>query len=317
MALSTTDRGTVGSWLRAGQDQTSRGYQDLGNRISGAGTRAGNIWTGAQDWGLGELKDIYSQIGSGGGGGVPGYQGEFDASKDWWQKIADTGWRTPEQKEAGWGWGNFKNFADTGGWSDPEKADFRARSEAGLPELYGGLRNEMMRGRTIQGGYGPGYGTAMSQIARDKARELALARLGAETSLAESIRSGKKWGSEQGAGAAKGELGQMQGAQGQLDTIAQRIADMNRAAAASRSSGADRDLAMRLGIIDRYTGLARETGGDIPYAGVELGSYGGRAGADTGYANSYTASQQKSPSFWDKLLGAAPGIAGAIAGFSR
>lgn len=316
MALSSGDKTKVGSWLTSGQASTAGGYQDVGNRMSAAGQRAGGVWTGAQDWGLGELRGIYDTLaeGGGGGGGVPGYGGELDASKNWWQQIADTGWRTPEQKDAGWGWGNFKEAAKTGLWSPQEMADFRARAASGTPQLYGGIRDEMARGRTVQGGYGPGYNTALAQLARDRSKAIGDVQLGAETSLADSIRRMKQWGSEQGAGAARGELGQMTNAQGQLDSIARQIADMNRAAAASRGASADRDLAMRLGIIDKYTDLARTTGGDIPYAASEMASYGGRTGADTGYAQTYAQTQQKGPSFWDKLLSGAVGAAGAAGG---
>ena len=306
----------VGSWLEQGQAAVAPQYQDLSTRMGNQGTRAGGVWTGAQDWGMGELKNIYDTLasGGGGGGGVPGYGGELDASKNWWQQVADTGWRTPEQKEAGWGFGNFKDFAKTGGWTDPQMADFRSRSLSGVPEMYGGLRSEMQRGRTVQGGYGPGYNTGLSQLARDRSRAIGEASLGAETNLASSIRQGKQWGSERGAGAATGELGQMQGAQGQLDSIAQRIADMNRQAAASRGASADRDMAMRLGVIDKYTDLSRQTGGDIPYGAAQGAALGGRVGADTGYAGAYNATQQKEPSVWDKILKAGGAAASSAAG---
>lgn len=283
-------------------------YGDVGERFKGYGERAAGIWQPAQDWGMGELRGIYDQIGEGGGGGTPGYKGEFDASKNWWQQVADTGWRSPEQKDAGWGWGNFKNFAETGGWSPEEMADFRARSSSGIPGFYGGMRDELNRGRTVQGGYGPGYTEAGSQMARDRSRAMGEAQLGAETSLASSIREGKRWGSEQGVGAARGELEQMTGGQGQLDTIAQKIADMNRQAAASRNASRDRDMAMRLGLIDRYTGLARETGGELSYASPELAAYGGYAG--TRWPN--TPAQQQGPSFWDRMSSSGANVAGSI-----
>jgi len=285
-------------------------YGDVGDRFKGYGDRAANIWQPAQDWGMGELQSIYNSIGEdGGGGGTPGYGGEFDSSKAWWKDIADTGWRSPEQKNAGWGWGNFKNFAETGGWSPEEMADFRARSTSGIPEFYGGMRDELNRGRTVQGGYGPGYTEAGSQMARDRSRAMGEAQLGAETSLASSVREGKRWGSEQGAGVARDELGQMQGGQKEVDSITQRIADMNRQAAASRSSSRDRDLMMRLGLIDRYTGLARETGGEMSYVQPELSAYGGYAGTRW----PATPPQQANP-IWGQLASSAGNVAAAYAG---
>ena len=117
-----------------------------------------------------------------------------------------------------------------------------------------------------------------------------------------------------GSQTAQTELGQMTGAQKELQSIAERIAAMNRAAASSRQSSADRTLAQKLGLINQITGLAAGTGGEIPYAGVEAGALGGRTNADLGYLGSMAQTQQKGPSIWDKLLGAGGAAAGSLAG---
>jgi len=87
---------------------------------------------------------------------------------------------------------------------------------------------------------------------------------------------------------------------------------MNRQAAASRGASADRDMAMRLGIIDRRTDLARQTGGDIPYGGAQLGALGGRVGADTGYAGSWGTMNQ-GPSKAGQILGGVGKVAAVAA----
>jgi hypothetical protein len=311
MSLSEEKRNTVGSWLNEGSDDTRNAYRDFNQNFTNYRNRAADLWSGAQGWGMGEIKGLYEGLaaGGGGGGGMPGYGGELDESKNWWNQVADTGWRTPEQKEAGWGWGNFKNFAETGGWSDPEKADFRARAASGTPQLYEGVRNEMQRGRNVQGGYGPGYTSSLAALARDKQSAIANTQLGAETNLAESIRSGKKWGSEQGAGAAKGELGQMEQGRGEVDRIQREIMDRNNAAASYNAGAGQRDMAMRLGLIDKYTDLARQTGGETTYGQLQLGGLAGRSGADIGYSNAYTQSQQ-TKDFWDKAAITADVLAG-------
>ena len=311
--------GAVGSWLsgkgkkkEAEKKEAERAdwaqgtYGGVSDRFKGYGDRAANLWQGTQDWGMGELGDIYGNIDSMVGYGArPGYGGEFDASKQWWQEVADTGWRSPEQKEAGWGWGNFKNFAETGGWSPQEMADFRARSSAGLPEMYGNMRGELMRGRTVQGGYGPGYNEATSQMSRDSARSLAEANLGAETNIANSVRQGKMWGSEQGHGAATGELDQMMGGQREVDSIAARIAEMNRSAGGGFSP-LDA-MRMKMGLIDQRTGLARQTGGEMDYVQPELAAYGG-------YANTRWPAEGNSGggnSFWNQMLSSGANVAAA------
>lgn len=315
MALGSTERKVAGDWARSGAARSADQFGGIYNTSTGAGGRAADVWNQAQDWGLGQLYDIYGNLSSGGGGGgVPGYKGQFDKYKKFWTGIGETGWASPEQKEAGWGWGNFKNFAETGGWSPEEMADFRARAASGTPQLYNNLRDEMVRGRTVQGGYGPGYGTAMGALARDKAEQIRQAQLGAETSLAESIRQGKQWGSEQGAGAAKGELGQMETGQEKAMSIDEKIRQINAAAAASRNAAAQANLAQRLGLINSITGLAGRTGAQPEYLNLGLGAAGGGAQADLGYLGAYGQSQQKGPSVWDKLLGAASSAAGTAAG---
>ena len=316
MALGSTEKRIAGDWARSGANTANQQFGDIYGMAMGAGGRAGSVWDTNQDWGLGQLHGIYDELAAnpGGGGGIPRYKGQFDKYKKFWSGVGETGWGSPEQKEAGWGWGNFKNFAETGGWSPEEMADFRARASSGTPQLYDQMRNEMVRGRTVQGGYGPGYGTAMSALARDKAEQMRQAQLGAETSLAESIRQGKQWGSEQGAGAAKGELAQMETGQKEGMSIDEKIRQINAAAAASRNAAAQANLAQRLGIINNITGLAGQTGAMPEYLGAATGAAGGRVGADLGYLGSYGQTQQKGPSFWDKLLGAGTAVGSAYLG---
>ena len=68
-------------------------------------------------------------------------------------------------------------------------------------------------------------------------------------------------------------------------------------------------------MINQYTGLAQQTGGDIPYAELELGGMGQRGAELAGGRNSYAQSQQKKD-FWDKLESvgnAARGIGSGVA----
>ncbi len=316
MALGSTERRVAGDWARTGAARSADQFGGIYDASMGAGGRASDVWNQAQDWGLGELRNIYGQLSAPGaaGGGIPGYKGQFDKYKDWWSGVGDLGWASPEQKEAGWGWGTFKNFAETGGWSPQEMADFRARAASGTPQLFNQLRDEMSRGRTVQGGYGPGYGTSMAQLARDKAEQIRQAQLGAETSLASSIREGKQWGGQMGSQTAQTELGQMGTGQKEAMSIDEKIRQINAAAAASRNAGAQANLAQRLGLINSITGLAGRTGAQPTYLGLGLGAAGGGAQADLGYLGSYGQTQQKGPSIWDKLLGAAGGAAAAYAG---
>jgi hypothetical protein len=316
MALSTQDRRKVGGQIQQDRARDIGDYSDFTNRFRDYGTRAADTWRGAQDFGLGQIRGMYDELaGGGGGGGVPGYGGELDEYQNWYKNVRDLGATSADQANALRGWGTFKNFAETGGWSAPEMADFRARGAIGAPEIYGGLRDELSRGRAVQGGYGPGYGTAMSALSRDRARAMGEQQLGVETNLANSIRQGKQWGATSGSSAEQQVLENMfrgqQGAQG----IAQQIADINRSAAASNASRGRQSMQDRLGLLDAYTGLARQTGGEIPYGQTELAGLGGRTGALQGYSDLYNKTQQKGPGFWDRFTQIAAAAGPTLASF--
>lgn len=94
------------------------------------------------------------------------------------------------------GGGVYDEASKTGLWSDPEKADFRARAGSVLPAFYDAVKNEFSRQNTAQGGYNPGYTYQNAKLARDASRQSAAANLEAETTLADSIRKNRQWGAE-------------------------------------------------------------------------------------------------------------------------
>lgn len=85
----------------------------------------------------------------------------------------------------------YKDWLNTGGISEPERADFRSRATSVIPSIYEGAKRNLNRSNTIQGGINPGYTAQSRQITDDSARASQQAATGAEVDLSNMIRSGK------------------------------------------------------------------------------------------------------------------------------
>lgn len=86
--------------------------------------------------------------------------------------------------------GGFGNFADTGGFSDQDKQDIRARAIAPTRAVYANAQNNLNRSRALGGG-SPNYGAAQAKMARDLAYGISDMNVNANASLAEMIQQGK------------------------------------------------------------------------------------------------------------------------------
>lgn len=91
----------------------------------------------------------------------------------------------------------FQEFADTGGWSMADRANFRDRATSGIPALVKTQLDEANRLKNIQGGGGAGnFLAAQARLNRQGAQNLATANRDAEIDLANNIREGRQWGIE-------------------------------------------------------------------------------------------------------------------------
>jgi len=175
--------------------------------------------------------------------------------------FAKTGGISNESRDRIRGNGVFDEFARTGGVSDADAANMRARGIAPISSFYGNLKNQMARRQGVTGGYGAGYDSVGSKMARDSAIAGAGAARDTELGLSETIRSGRMQGANALSGAEGTYAGMMQqgrlaglggltdigkfGYQGRegIAAKAQSIANANRSAASS-ASNANRSNAM-------------------------------------------------------------------------
>lgn len=92
--------------------------------------------------------------------------------------------------------GTFQKFIDTGGFSQDDIQNLRARSISPLLSTFSNANNEIARTRSLQGGYSPNTTAALAANARNLGYGAADASTNVEAGLADSIRSGKEWGAQ-------------------------------------------------------------------------------------------------------------------------
>jgi hypothetical protein len=89
----------------------------------------------------------------------------------------------------------YREFAATGGYSDKDQQELRARGIAPIRSAYGNTMMEMDRARSLGGAGGaPNYIAAASRAQRELPGQMADAMTNVNAGLAESIREGKKFG---------------------------------------------------------------------------------------------------------------------------
>lgn len=85
----------------------------------------------------------------------------------------------------------YKNFSDTGGYSQQDIQDIRNRSTNPLKSVYAGANREVDRSRALQGGYSPGYGVLKARMAREQGQAMADANTNINANVAEMVNRGK------------------------------------------------------------------------------------------------------------------------------
>lgn len=85
----------------------------------------------------------------------------------------------------------FGRFADTGGFSEGDKANIRARAISPIRSVYSRSLAELDRHKALQGGYMPNYAAARSRFARDQGQLTSDATTNAEAAIAQMVQQGK------------------------------------------------------------------------------------------------------------------------------
>ena len=85
----------------------------------------------------------------------------------------------------------WQGWADTGGLSAGDKANIRSRAISPIRSVYSNAHRELDRSRALQGGYSPGYTTALGRFNREQGQLTSDATTNAEAAIAEMVQKGK------------------------------------------------------------------------------------------------------------------------------
>ena len=97
------------------------------------------------------------------------------------------------------GGGVFEDYQKTGGYTEGQLGDIRARANSTLPAFYDTVRQGQNRMASVQGG-NPAASAAMgARLAREQAKGMREQTLDTELGLSDRVRTGQQWGAEGGA----------------------------------------------------------------------------------------------------------------------
>ncbi len=101
--------------------------------------------------------------------------------------LRETGGINPEIA----GYGGYKEFAETGGFSPGEREQFLRRATAPTVAIYARTKDELGRQKALQGGYMPGFTASQNRLTRSAAQAGSEASLAGNVELNKQIREGK------------------------------------------------------------------------------------------------------------------------------
>lgn len=222
----------------------------------------------------------------------------------------------------------YRDFASTGGYSDKDVQELRARGVSPIRAAYGNTMMELNRARSLGGNAGaPNYIAALSRAQREMPEQIANATTNVNAGLADAIRQGKMFGLSgiTGTGQAMGSLSSAEAGRMLQAALANQGADLQ-AQGMSESSLQNR-LGTDLSAINAMSGLYGTTPGMASTFGNQaLNAWQNRMGAEQarnqfglglldaqlrGYNINQAGNQMGGNSGWNTAIGTGGTIAAA------
>jgi hypothetical protein len=97
---------------------------------------------------------------------------------------------------------NLGELSRTGGLSEGDQANLRARGVSPIRAVYGNAQRNVNRQKSLQGGYSPGHGALTARMAREMSQGISDANVNVNAGIAEMVQRGKLSASPQYASAA-------------------------------------------------------------------------------------------------------------------
>ncbi len=104
--------------------------------------------------------------------------------------------------------GNLNELSKTGGYSEKDKADLRARGISPIRSIYSSAQQNLNRSRALSGGYSPNFAAASAKMARQMSDEVGGAEQNVNAGIAQNVAGNRIAVSPAYAQAALGAQGQ-------------------------------------------------------------------------------------------------------------
>lgn len=229
--------------------------------IGGAGAGGG---TGRKQW-----------LVQGGGGGGGGSMGQYGPGGIPGMAMGDY---AGLQGMYGNMVGAAADMARTGGLSEADKANLRARAISPIRSVYSqGLQN-VERQKALQGGYAPGFTTAMGRFNRQEGQATSDATTNAEAAIAQMVQQGKI----SGLGLWGQGLGGMSSLYGTQPGMAKFFGDQLQAQMENQLRASQLQNQLGLGVMGNMTDIGARVPGNMASTLGPLGDFIGKAGSGIG-----------------------------------
>lgn len=86
---------------------------------------------------------------------------------------------------------NLQNLSQTGGYSDADVADLRARGISPIRAIYANMQRELSRNKGLSGGYSPNFAAVSSKLAREESQQVATQTSNVNAGIAQNRASNK------------------------------------------------------------------------------------------------------------------------------
>jgi hypothetical protein len=87
--------------------------------------------------------------------------------------------------------GKLSDLATTGGYSEADKSDIRARDISPIRSIYANAQQNAERSKALGGGYSPNFGAVTAQMSRDEANKIGDVTTSANAGIAQNVASNR------------------------------------------------------------------------------------------------------------------------------
>lgn len=130
--------------------------------------------------------------------------GDYDSVMNQYKSLGDKAGSTPSQRlnyspispqftefQPGSDNKYLKDFAETGGYSDEDIGNIRARAISPIRSIYDSANKNLLRQKNLQGGYSPNLGAVQAKMARESSNLIGEHTTNANADIARMVQGGK------------------------------------------------------------------------------------------------------------------------------